>query len=305
MTLFLYDGYDWEQTRRAIQDEIKQVKRRLAKIRQLLASGQSYNPNPEEVNTVLFNSVYLGLDQDVEGLEGNALLAAIDEELIDNVEDASESSWQSFKPDSHAQVQPRGKPTQTKKLNRSKDPSIEFSIQGLSVDLNRYRHDASLATRLLFTIKNLEILDHIRTSTWSRFLTGMQSDNRGNIRETDSNMVRVELQMLLPYDQEAEQEARLKVCLDCLFLIGSHLVILQAKILPLRLHVDQDALDFMKKFFSFKNTDAKESPPAENEIFFRMRSSNLLVRSVSLTSPRRTRRDLPHRYQTRLQAAPG
>ena len=33
----------------------------------------------------------------------------------------------------------------------------------------------------------------------------------------------------------------------------------QAKILPLRLHVDQDALDFLKHFFSFKDSDAPES----------------------------------------------
>jgi autophagy-related protein 2 len=32
----------------------------------------------------------------------------------------------------------------------------------------------------------------------------------------------------------------------------------QAKFLPLRLHVDQDALDFMKKFFSFRDSQADE-----------------------------------------------
>ena len=45
----------------------------------------------------------------------------------------------------------------------------------------------------------------------------------------------------------------------------------QAKILPLRLHVDQDALDFLKKFFSFKDPDSVVTEPSEpsEEIFFR------------------------------------
>lgn len=44
---------------------------------------------------------------------------------------------------------------------------------------------------------------------------------------------------------------------------------LQAKILPLRLYVDQDALDFLKKFFSFKDPDAAPSTSEGEDIYFR------------------------------------
>ena len=45
----------------------------------------------------------------------------------------------------------------------------------------------------------------------------------------------------------------------------------QAKILPLRLYVDQDALDFMKKFFSFQDAqaDASTDDASDEGIFFR------------------------------------
>ena len=48
----------------------------------------------------------------------------------------------------------------------------------------------------------------------------------------------------------------------------------KAKLLPLRLHVDQDALDFLKRFFSFKGPDSP-SAPSEDEIFFRKGFSGL------------------------------
>lgn len=40
--------------------------------------------------------------------------------------------------------------------------------------------------------------------------------------------------------------------------------VLQAKILPLRLHVDQDALDFLKRFFSFKDPKAASAQADEH-----------------------------------------
>lgn len=48
----------------------------------------------------------------------------------------------------------------------------------------------------------------------------------------------------------------------------------QAKILPLRLYVDQDAVDFLKKFFSFKdpNAPSETEGSSSNETYIRMSS---------------------------------
>ncbi|KAJ7905574.1 hypothetical protein B0H14DRAFT_2660774 [Mycena olivaceomarginata] len=244
INVFLYDGYDWAKTRKTIEEQVKEMRRRLAKIRQLVAGGQTQDPSLEETSTVLFNSVYIGLDEDVDGLEPAALIAAIDEELKDDFETISQSSWQSLRPSTGTKPHTRSPKVHGKRLTRSKAPSIEFQLLGVEAEVDQYRPDESLVSRTFVTVKDLEILDHIKTSTWNKFLTELRSDSRGNVRETDSNMVRVELRSVRPVPGHPSEEAK-------------------AKILPLRLYVDQDALDFLKKFFSFK--DPQSAPPAESE----------------------------------------
>ncbi|KAI5899365.1 uncharacterized protein SCHCODRAFT_02483354 [Schizophyllum commune H4-8] len=243
ITLFLYDGYDWARTRKTIEQEVKEMRKRLAKIRQLVANGQTQETDSDDVSAVLFNSVHIGLDEDFDALEPGALIAAIDEELREDPETASQSSWQSLRAPG-----PSGKPKQKsvrvhgKRLTRAKGPSIEFRLQGVHADVDQFRPGEDMVSRTFATVRDLEILDHIKTSTWKKFLTELRSDARGNVRETDSNMVRIELRMVQPVKGNSAEEARLR-----------------AKILPLRLHVDQDALDFLKHFFSFKDSDAPES----------------------------------------------
>nr|GAT53224.1 predicted protein [Mycena chlorophos] len=255
INVFLYDGYDWVRTRRTIEDEVKQMRRRLAKIRQLVAGGQTQDPSFEETGALLFNSVYIGLDQDADELEPAALIAAIDEELKDDLETASQSSWQSLRP-SAAGAQPRSRSMKVhgKRLTRAKAPSIEFQLMGLEAEVDQYHPDESIVSRTFATVKDLEILDRMGTSTWNKFLSELRSDLRGNVRETDSSMVRVELRSVRPVPGLPSEEARLR-----------------AKILPLRLYVDQDALDFLKTFFSFK--DPYAAPPtgdSSGDIYFQL-----------------------------------
>jgi len=279
LAILLYDGYDWARTRKVIEDEIKAVRRRLERIKQLLASGQKGDEGApvaveEKPNSLLFNSVYIGLDATRE-LDGPALLAAIDEELEGlRDETATESSWQTNFPLGHPQHGPRRKPRlRGKRLTRSKKPQIEISLDAIKADLDLFTLDTNqpvndaenmrpsvdqLASRLHLTVKEMEILDHIKTSTWKKFLGGMKSDKRGNVRETGADMVRVELRGLkigASPGADGGEESRLKL-----------------KILPLKLHVDQDALDFLKQFFNFQGPHL-EGPPVDrkpsSEPFFR------------------------------------
>ncbi|KAH7341314.1 hypothetical protein B0J17DRAFT_593970 [Rhizoctonia solani] len=256
VTIRLHDGYDWEKTRVAIEQGRKVVRRRLEKIRQLLASGQAPDESVEETHAVLFNSIYIGLQQDLEDMEPDAMIAAIDQELADDGGDtATVSSWQTLAGGSgtrpaHKRQSSKATNKKSRRLTRSRGPRIEIVLKGLSASVSRFGPDEGTAMRALVTVKDLEILDHIKTSTWNAFLTSMAADSRGNVRETGSNMVRAEFSIVRPIANASVEEGRLK-----------------AKILPIRLHVDQDALDFLKKFFMFKDPDAEVKPvdgkPAE------------------------------------------
>ncbi|KAG8970197.1 autophagy- protein 2, partial [Tulasnella sp. 427] len=258
----LHDGYDWVATRKAIEEQVKAMRRKLMKIRQLLASGQVPDESVEETHAMLFNSVHIGLPENVDEMEATELMAAIDEELGDDAETASISSWQSMNrptgPSKHAAL-PSSKSTRFrgKKLTRSKHSRIDVCLYNLEAEVDKlHPNEAELMSRVLVKIRDLEIQDHIKTSTWKKFLTGMKTDSKGNIRETDSYMARVELKMVKPALSLEQEEARLKM-----------------KFLPLRLRVDQDALDFLKAFGSFSATmnpspPATPPPPSKDEIFF-------------------------------------
>ncbi|KAG8893886.1 autophagy- protein 2, partial [Tulasnella sp. 403] len=250
----LHDGYDWLATRKAIEDEVRAMRRKLMKIRQLLASGQVPDESVEETHTLLFNSVHIGLPQNVDEMETGELMAAIDEELKSNDEDetATQSSWQSLNrsmgasPSARTPSQlatPKPHRVRGRKLTRSKHSRIDVCLYGLEAEVDKLHPNESEGTsRTLVKVKDIEILDHIKTSTWKKFLTEIKSDSKGNIRETDSYMARVELKMVKPTQNLEQEEARLRM-----------------KLLPLRLHVDQDALDFLKAFGSFSAPQG--SPP--------------------------------------------
>lgn len=265
VNILLHDGYDWQRTRKTIEDEIKSVRRKLERIRQLLASGQTADESIENTRSVLFNSVYIGLDQSQQ-MDHAALIAAIDEELGELGNDASSvSSWQTDFPAGHPGATARGtsrKPRlRGKKLVRSKKPQIEIALERLKAEVDLFPAMSSTASKIHVTVGAMEILDHIKTSTWKKFLTEMKADGRGNVRETGADMVRVELVGVRPSLPSLEEEYRLRVshgrpcCGDEVF--ETHV---QARILPLKLHVDQDALDFLKRFFSFTMPGTTPAP---------------------------------------------
>jgi len=214
LTLSLYDGYDWLQTRQTIEQEIKAIRIRLRKIKQLLASGQTADASVEQTSALLFNSVPIGLAEDPDEMEPEELIAAINEELRDDAtnDNASQSSWQSFKPSQTKQT-PQTSKHREGHLERSRGSQIDFRLHGIRAEIDQFHPNNHLASKVLMTAHDLEILDNMKTSTWKKFLTSLRTDFRGNVRETDSDMVRVELRIVHPVPGLSNEEGRLRVSL--------------------------------------------------------------------------------------------
>ncbi|KAK4698881.1 autophagy-related protein 2, partial [Phenoliferia sp. Uapishka_3] len=248
--IHIHEGYDWAATRKAIEAEAKAVRRRLEKIRQLLANGQTADASVEEASVLMFGSVQLGLPPGASELATPALLAAIDEELAEKTEVASTvGSWQSL-PDQPSKSKPTLVGKARKRLTRSPAFAIEVNLRGVGANFDTYPSASQLASRIRVDVSTFEIIDNIRTSTWRKFLTELRASDGGVVRASGASMVRFELNKVRPVGRTASSQDE---------------ITMKIKIFPLRLYIDQDALDFLKAFGGFKVPSSADTPGLEGD----------------------------------------
>ncbi|MCO5565905.1 hypothetical protein L7F22_019580 [Adiantum nelumboides] len=249
----LFAGYDLVSTRTALEEEAKRVRRRLQKIQQMLDQGQVPDDSVEEAAASLFDSVHLPLPHGKAAVEMEAgeLMKIVDDELDDGSESASSAStWKQFVP---GRLSSSGSSTPTKrkrsKMARSKESLIDIELKGIRLDHQEYRTKGDLSSRTDVQVSKVRILDNVPTSTWQTFLTSLATNSR-DVRSssTPKDMVHFEILNVLPTTEGDATEVRCK-----------------ARISPLRLHVDQDALDFLKKFFMFEEPKGRRSNDARND----------------------------------------
>lgn len=251
ISVHLHEGYDWYTTRKAIEEESKAVRRRLEKIRQLLASGQTPDATAENASVLMFGSHQLGLPPGADEMAPKDLLAAIDEELErggqdDDAASTTASSWQTFPGGKNSTDIGNKKSTAAtatvgrhrKRLTRSKAFAIEVNVRGLNTSFDSFSEtplsvQSSLTplprpgSRIKVDVSSFDIIDNIKTSTWRKFLTEMRPSDGGLVRATGSPMARIELETMKPVEQvdTAQDEINLKVSysyLDFAPKVGTH-----------------------------------------------------------------------------------
>ncbi|KAF5024794.1 hypothetical protein F66182_3138 [Fusarium sp. NRRL 66182] len=227
----LFDGYDWVHTRDVITKAVQDVE---AKAYERQARVQVYEEELEDEEAIgdfLFNSIYIGIPANRDPRE---LSRAINEGLNDNATETESVATTAFTAASSRTARARQPKSSRLKLKRSKHHKITFELQGVDVDLFVYPPNSGETLNSIdVRVNNLDIFDHVPTSTWKKFATYDQDMGE---REMGSSMVHLQLLNIKPQPSLEASE-----------------IVLRTTLLPLRLHVDQDALDFITRFFEFKD----------------------------------------------------
>ncbi|KAM0654307.1 hypothetical protein ACHAO3_000419 [Verticillium nonalfalfae] len=230
----LFDGYDWARTRDEITRTVEEVQTKALERRN--AGPTTYEDEEDDDTAVigdyLFNSIYIGIPAQYDPRD---LAQMVNADLNDNAtytETESVATTAFTGTGARAGGAPRSK--KRLRLGRSKHHKISFELQGVNLDLIVFPPGSGeTQSSIDVRVQTLEVYDMVPTSTWKKFAT---YDQDAGEREMNTSMVRLELLNVKPHRDLAASEMVLRVTL-----------------LPLRLHVDQDALDFITRFFEFKD----------------------------------------------------
>ncbi|KAL9600787.1 MAG: hypothetical protein Q9219_002925 [cf. Caloplaca sp. 3 TL-2023] len=244
----LFDGYDWQRTRDTISQAIADVETEA-----LNRESKREKRKPQEVEDdtesvigdFLFNSIYIGVSANRDPRNLVQQVSRNLDEIASEPESSAATNTTNTPGRPNAASSARSK---RPRLGRSKHHKMTFELKGISADLIVFPPGSGQTQSSIdIRVQDLDIYDHVPTSTWKKFATYMQDAGE---RESGSSMIHLEILKVRPVADLAASE-----------------IILKATILPLRLHVDQDALDFMTRFFEFRDSRAEEVTTKSEAVF--------------------------------------
>jgi len=233
----LFDGYDWTRTRdvitKAVQDVETKAYEQRARTDRRAPFEQDFDEQETVIGDFLFNSIYIGIPANRDPRE---LAQAINQELNDNATETESIATTAITATPGRAGGNRSK-SKKLKLNRSRRHKITFELKGVNVDLVTFPPGSGeTQSSIDVRIRDLDVFDHVPTSTWKKF--AMYDQDAGE-REMGTSMAHLEILNVQPVPHLPASE-----------------IVLRVTLLPLRLHVDQDALDFITRFFEFKDDSA-------------------------------------------------
>ncbi|KAI4234598.1 MAG: hypothetical protein LQ349_003676 [Xanthoria aureola] len=244
----LFDGYDWQHTRDTIGKAIVDVETKALERLSKRDKRKALDVEDDEESVIgdfLFNSIYIGIP-------ANRDPRSLSRQVQHNLNDVGSETESSAPSTMTSSPSRQGLPSSTRnrklRLARSKHHKMTFELKGISADLIVFPPGSGeTQSSIDIRVQDLDVFDHVPTSTWKKFATYMYDAGE---RESGTSMIHLEILNVRPVPDLAASE-----------------IILKATILPVRLHVDQDALDFLTRFFEFKDDGASEATSRPDAAF--------------------------------------
>ena len=205
----LFDGYDWIGTRDTIGQAVAAVEGKAIEQRSRRHKRRSVDVEDEEDSVIgdfLFNSIYIGISTKHDPKD-------LSRQINRNIDDlASESESIATSTSSNSSSR-QGRVPQAKsrklRLMRSKSHKITFEMKGVSADLVVFPAEGGeVQSSIDVRVQDLEIFDHLPTSTWKKFATYMHDAGE---RESGTSMIHIEMLNVKPVPDLAASEIILKV----------------------------------------------------------------------------------------------
>ena len=206
----LYDGYDWKNTRDTISQTIERVQHKATERMTSKDKRRSADLDEDEESVIgdfLFNSIYIGISANRDPRE---LAHQVNRGLDDHVSETESYATftSSSSPSRKGQVS-RSRGNRKLRLNRSKYHKMTFELKGVSADVMVFSPDSGdTQSSLDIRVRDLEIFDHVPTSTWKKFATYMHEAGE---RESGTDMIHLEILNVKPVPNLAASEIILKV----------------------------------------------------------------------------------------------
>jgi len=203
----LFDGYDWHRTRDTISQAVAAVEEKAMEQRSRKDKRRSVDMEDDDsvIADFLFNSIYIGIPCNRDPKE----LARQVSRNIDDLASETESYATSTISGSPIQQNRTPRPKGKVRLRRSKYHKLTFELKSVSADMVVFPPGSGeTQSSIDIRVHDLEIFDHVPTSTWKKFATSMYDAGE---RESGKSMIHLEILNVKPVPDLAASEIILKV----------------------------------------------------------------------------------------------
>ena len=216
----LFDGYDWQHTRDTISQAVADVESKAVERLAQKDKRKSLEADEEEDSVIgdfLFNSIYIGIPANRDPRDLARQVNRNLNDLASETESYATSTTASRSPSRQSQVP--GARRKRLRLHRSKHHKMTFELRGVSMDLVVFpTGSGETQSSIDIRVQDLEIFDHVPTSTWKKFATYMHDAGE---RESGTSMIHIEILNVKPVPELAASEIILKVRFRVSFVVGS------------------------------------------------------------------------------------